>query len=627
MNTSHFTPLLIVVLLTFLVPVILARFKKLRLPIVVGEILVGIIIGRSGLQIIPPDEPILEFLAEFGFVFLMFLSGMEIDFSSFAFGKKTISPQEKPEGVSPLGLGFLSYGLTLVLAFTIGAQMVQSGLTKNMWMMGLILSTNSLGVVVPVLKEKRLIGGKFGQALLFSAVIADFVTMLLITVMIAILSSGLTVEILLVNLLFLAFFITIRFGNFLSRIPWIPNLVNELSHATAQIKMRSAFAIILLFVVLSEALGVEIILGAFLAGSSIALLKTFYDQNVVNQLESVGYGFLIPIFFIKVGMDINIKVIFESTSALLIVPILVLVAFAVKMLPALIFRLKFSWRESLSAGALLSARLSLIIAAAAISLRLNIITESVNAAIVLVAIITVTLAPVIFSAIYKSDHIAEKPPILIVGAGELGLQVATQLNSHQEKLLIIDRDKNLVERTLKKGFEGVTVDISKNDPLTEKYLKNTKLMICTYTDTDLNFQVCQIARTTFGIPQVVAHVNNVADIPRFERLGVSTTNAALDYASLLVMMALNPTAYDLLTRTDDQKEVYEIIVENEKCVGKPLSKLDLPGDILVLALMRNGELLVPHGDTVIEASDHLTLVSSLDCVETGRSLFRAQLLA
>ena len=81
-ETLSFLPLLLVVFLAFLVPIVLSRFKKLRLPIVVGEILVGIFIGRSGFGWVQPHDPVLDLLAEFGFVFLMFLSGMEIDFSS-----------------------------------------------------------------------------------------------------------------------------------------------------------------------------------------------------------------------------------------------------------------------------------------------------------------------------------------------------------------------------------------------------------------------------------------------------------------------------------------------------------------------------------------------------------------
>ncbi|MFN2151795.1 MAG: cation:proton antiporter, partial [Anaerolineales bacterium] len=105
-----FVPLLLVVFLAFLVPIVLSRFKKLRLPIVVGEILAGIVIGRSGFGWVAHHDPALDLLAEFGFVFLMFLSGMEIDFSSLRLRRSSAGqkPAEKRQ-LSPLAIGGLSF--------------------------------------------------------------------------------------------------------------------------------------------------------------------------------------------------------------------------------------------------------------------------------------------------------------------------------------------------------------------------------------------------------------------------------------------------------------------------------------------------------------------------------------
>ncbi len=621
MPNGHFSSLLIIVFLAFIVPVILSRFKRLRLPIVVGEILAGVIIGRSGFQLIPSDEPILVFLADLGFVFLMFLSGMEIDFSSFSLSSRSNNNGPQSSRFGPASLAAISFALTLVCSFAISFGLVHFGLAQNVWMMALILSTTSLGVVVPVLKEKRLIGGKFGQTLLFSALIADFVTMILITIMIAALSQGLTFNVLLIGLLFVVFFIIFRFGNFLNKLPGVRGMFQELSHATAQIKVRGAFTIMMAFIVLSQALGTEIILGAFLAGACLALLKTPEDYQITNQLESIGYGFLIPIFFIKVGIDINLGVILSSPKALLLVPLLVVAAFAVKFVPAMIFRFNYNWKETIAAGALLSARLSLIIAAASISLTLGIISETMNAAILLVAILTVTLAPLLFSAIHSPDETQQQIPIVVVGADELGLQVASQLSSHKEQVVTIDQDEHLATRAERRGFNIIAVDFDCLDGQAENYFKQAQTLICTYADTELNFHVCQIARTNYGIPNVIAWVTRPSDAFRFEQLGVNTINAALDLSSLLVMMARNPTTYALLTRSNDNKEVYEVVVENEVYAGKSLRQLNLPGDILVLALRRNGELLVPHGNTRIELGDHLTLVSSNEWIAIGQALF------
>lgn len=205
-EVQSFSPLLIVIFLAFLVPLVLSRFKRLRLPIVVGEILVGILIGRSGFGWVEHHDPVLVLLAEFGFVFLMFLSGMEIDFSSL----QLVGSREdggRKRRIGPVQIGGLTFALTLALSIPVGFLLVGLDLARSPWMMALILSTTSLGVVMPVLKEKNLSGGQFGQSLLISALIADFATMLLITVVVAIMSTGLTFDILLIGILFVAVFL------------------------------------------------------------------------------------------------------------------------------------------------------------------------------------------------------------------------------------------------------------------------------------------------------------------------------------------------------------------------------------------------------------------------------------
>ena len=617
---SQFTSLLIVVFLAFSVPVILVQFKRIPLPIVVGEILAGIIIGRSGFGWVSSDDPILNFLAEFGFVFLMFLSGMEIDFSNLGLFRGN-AVKKTPKSWGPFSIAAVSFAITLLLAGLISLELVHLGLARNMWLLGLILSTTSLGVVVPVLKEKGIIGNQFGQTILFAALIADFITMFLITILVAVLSQGLTLDILLVGLLFVAFFGALRFGRFFNRLSSVRRTFEELSHATAQIKIRTAFAIMLAFVVLSEFLGTEIILGAFLAGACVALLMIPDDRQISAQLESIGYGFLIPIFFIKVGIDFNFSALFNSSRAMLLVPLLIVAAIAVKVFPALIFRVRYSLKESLSAGALLSARLSLIIAASAVGLRLGVISEATNAAILLVAILTVTLSPLAFSLLLPSMEGKQQPPVIIVGAGEFGLQVAEQLQSHQDHVIMLDENEAQVKRARRRGFRAFTATLASNDSLIEEVMRGVKTLVCTLSDVDQSYRTCQIARTNYGIPHVVAQVPAPSDLIRFEQMGVHATNAALDHAALLTMLTRNPAIYTLLTRTSDNKEIFEVVVENPACLGKTIQQLRLPGDTLILSIQRSGNLLVPHGDTQIEFGDHLTLMSSLEWVVLSQQLF------
>jgi Kef-type K+ transport system membrane component KefB/Trk K+ transport system NAD-binding subunit len=632
-NNLSFAPLLLVVFLAFLVPIALARVKRLRLPIVVGEIIAGMIVGRSGFNWVSSQDPNLELLAEFGFVFLMFLSGMEIDFSkigSLSRSSSEVAPQTERRAIDsairrisrPLPLGLITFGLTLILSTAIGRLLVGVGLARNPWMMALILSTTSLGVVLPVLKEHSLSSGRYGQTILIAALIADFVTMLLITVLVAVVSHGLTLNILLIGILFVAFFLFYRLGSFFfNKLPAVRRVLEELSHATAQIKVRAAFALMLVFVVLSQVLGAEIILGAFLAGAVLTLLRTPEDESLASQLEAIGFGFFIPIFFIKVGVDFNLAVLLSSTTSLLLVPVLLLAAILVKFVPTLIFRYVYSWRETLAAGMLLSARLSLIIAASAIGLRMNIISTTVNSAIILVAILTVTLAPVFFvHTLPRRDE--ETPQLIIVaGAGELGIEVTRNILAHNEQVLLVDADETRVNRARQRGLNVEMDDLTRPRPELSARLDQAKALVCTYNDVSLNYQICQQARTVFGIAHVVAQVNSPQDIDQFEQLGAATMNAALDRAALLVLLARNPAMYALLTRTDDSKEVSEVVVHNPHVVTKALRQIALPGDLLVLALRRQGELLVPHGNTRLEEGDHLTLVGSLEFMEDGRRLF------
>jgi len=619
-ETLSFLPLLIVIFLAFLVPITISRFRKFSLPIVVGEIIAGIIIGRSGFGWVQHHEVVLDLLAELGFVFLMFLSGIEIDFSSLGLFTKKQKSEKQP--ASPIRLAAISFLLTLGLSTLIGFAFTKAGMASSPWMIALILSTTSLGVVVPVLKEQGLSSGRYGQTLLIAALIADFVTMLLITVIVAALSRGLTLDILLIGLLFVAFFLTYYFGGiFFNRVKGVRRVLEELSSATSQIKVRAAFTMMLIFVALAEMLGTEIILGAFLAGAIVSLLKRPEDSELVHQLDAIGYGFFIPIFFIMVGVDFNLASLISSPSALLLVPFLLISAAAVKLLPALVFKTSFSWKQTLAAGTLLSSRLSLIIAASAIGMRIGVITEPFNAAIILVAIITVVIAPPLFVRMVPRDALEEDPPIVIMGAGPLGLQVAQHIQGHGDQVIIIDEDPTRIERATRNGLEAIQAATDRYDQATEEILNKAKRLVCVFSDVEKNYIICKRARTTYGIDHVVARLTAPGEIPRFEKIGVTPLNPATDQAVLLGLIIRNPTMYELLTRSDDSRDLCEIAIQNPDYLNKPLKEIDFPGDLLVVAVRKKGELIVPRGDTILRMGDHLTVLGSNDCVGNTRDLF------
>lgn len=230
---------LLITALAAAVPLLLSRFRAIRLPLVVGEIIAGIIIGKSGFNLVH-HTPILDFLAEFGFTFLMFLSGLEVSFGALSNSLRDGKNRFRPTGPVPLAL--LSFCLTLLLALGAGFLLQRTGMTRNAILMGLILSTTSLGIVVPILKERGMNATPYGQLLLISALVADFATLLLLSITIGIISQGFGFEVLLFLVLLATFLVAARVGQWAKRIPGLARTIDELSHATAQLKVRGAFA-------------------------------------------------------------------------------------------------------------------------------------------------------------------------------------------------------------------------------------------------------------------------------------------------------------------------------------------------------------------------------------------------
>ena len=264
MNELSFYPLLVVLTLACVVPLLLSRRRTFSVPAVVGEIVAGMLVGKSGLNIIGED-PLIEMLSALGFVFLMFLAGLELDFRILF--EREPSPDGKQKHLAtPLELGLTSFALTLVFSLGVSLAMVSWGMAKSPWLMTLILGTTSLGIVLPVLREKGISGRPYGQTLLVAALVADFATILFVSIYAMVLSSGLIVGILSIFVLAGIFFLLYAFlarSRASSR-----GVFASLTTAAGHLGVRGAFALALFFVAASEHLGVEAILGACCVGAA-----------------------------------------------------------------------------------------------------------------------------------------------------------------------------------------------------------------------------------------------------------------------------------------------------------------------------------------------------------------------
>ncbi len=613
---NDFLPLLLVLLLAFLVPLMLSRFR--RIPVVVGEIVAGVMIGYTGLNLVDPN-PTLKVMSDIGLAFLMFLAGMEIDFA------KLFPPREKGKaapGSNLPGLSFIVYLLTLALAIPGAFLLTRLGLAGDPFLLAFVLSATSLGVLLPVLKERGLLQKPSGQLAFLTALMADFITVLLLTVYIITLDRGLDPEIFSLGLLFVVFFIAYRFGLRFTRIPGVRKLVEELSQATVQLKVRGAIAILMGFVVLAEMLGAELILGAFLAGMVISIIKAPQDQDLVHKLEAFGFGFFIPVFFIMVGVELDLKALFKSPAILALLPVLFIVALLVKIIPALLFRRIISWRETFAGALLLNTHLSLEIAVVVIGLRLGLIPPATNAAVIVFSILTVFLMPILFNALQPPSVVdAEKFTLIFGSKGDFSYQVAAEFQNHGDRVMFIEPDEDLQGRIKQKGFEVIPSEVTEEALSQIGSDKIRDFLVLGSTD-ERNLSVSKTA-VCAGIESVVAMVIQPTRIPDFQEIAVKPFSPSVYRSALLSMLVRNPDMFNLLTSATDKKDIRELQLCNPSLDGKRVRHLQFSGNLLIVSIFRDGELLIPHGNMRVQLGDHMTVLGSLGAIEDARDLLGA----
>jgi Kef-type K+ transport system membrane component KefB/Trk K+ transport system NAD-binding subunit len=619
MHTNVLIALLLITGLAAVIPVLAKRLDRFGIPIVVYEIVAGIIIGGSGLNLIE-SSPVLIFLSEFGFAYLMFLSGLELDLKLL--NPARLASSQENRWTQALPLGIFIFSATLAIAFAASALFAPPGAASNPILLGLILSTTSLGVVVPVLKERDLTGSRFGQYILVASSIADFASLLLLTTFIAFLRRGLTLDLLLIPALILIFIIAARFSPRASRGSRLRKALDSISTATSQIRVRAAFALMVAWVVLAEAFGVELILGAFLAGAIASLITGDEDHDSQEKLDAIGYGFFIPIFFIMVGVQFNLQAIFGTAEGLILLIWLVVVAFIVKIVPGLLLKLRFPWRQSLGGGMLISSRLSLIIAASSIALGMGLISETLNSDIILLAIITCTIAPFLFNRIYPRHEQQTRSGIIIAGQDQLAEYIIDRVQINGESVFVICPDQSREKPFQKLGVKIIDGCDGYDQALSEAGAGQARVLLDLTANSAETWEVCQLAREKYGIPLVISRIEDVELIPDLQEIDVKVVQPELATAMALEGAIRYPTAFDVLLHQSEGIDVTEVRVTNTRYTGSRLGEIRLPGDALILSLKRDDTVIIPHGDTVLRLHDHLGLIGSPDSLKEASVMLK-----
>lgn len=606
---------LIVTLVAFVTPMVLQRFKISVLPTAVAEVLVGIVIGKSGFDLVQ-TEGILSFLSNYGVIFLLFLSGMEIDFSLFKKNNGPLTPLARKKAAnapstSPVQVAVVAYGGSLLMALALALLFKFSGLFSNFALAAILFSTVALGVVIAVLKENELLNKPLGQALLLIAVLGEIVPLLCLTVYSSFVSGKGESAWLIFLLFIVGALIFKRFRSFFTSL-------DEINKSTTQIDIRLALLVITTLVVLAESVGAEDILGAFIAGIVIKLLQPAHSTQ--EKLDAIGYGIFIPFFFILTGAKIDIPGLLGSPKTLILIP-LFFAAYVLAKVPAYFgLRQRFKRINALAGAMLSQTTITLVLATLTVAQNLKVITSEQSGAFILAAVVSCILGPLVFNKLHKPEpEDLKKTKVTIIGVNLVTINTAEQLNEDWYDIqMYTNWKKNYKTYDYRDNVH--LVDSLEPKDLIKEQIFDTDILVLGHSDVDINYSLA-LAAKEYGVERVLTRIQN-SDPTSMAEMDKRLSDAGVEFfttfATTVGMMRAiieSPSTLDLIT---GDSRLYEVVVRNSKFAGLELRKLPFIKEITVSRIFRHHKAIPVNGNTQIQVGDHLLFSANKDVVNDIR---------
>ncbi len=321
MLESAIPTLVLIGLAAVLAPIIAEGSRRfVAVPEVVILIVLGIILGPSVLGLAHPNN-IVTALSDFGLTYLMFLAGTELDLSTMRQGH--------------LGRAAGSWGVSLVLALGVGAFLHGTGLVLDSVVVALCLTTTALGTLLPILRDAGVLRTALGPSVLSVGAIGEFGPIVAVALLLTNRDARLT-------FLLLGLFVGVAVVAALLATqvhpPRLIALMRRHLHSTAQLPVRISVLLVILLVYLAEKLSLDVLLGAFAAGVVVRLfIKGEDSEPITSKLEAIGFGFLIPIFFIESGINFDLHALIHTPKVLLLVPLFTVIFLFTRALPTWVF--------------------------------------------------------------------------------------------------------------------------------------------------------------------------------------------------------------------------------------------------------------------------------------------------
>jgi Kef-type K+ transport system membrane component KefB len=351
---------------------------RMPLPVVVVEILLGILIGPDLLGLADPDE-FLNFFSDLGLGMLFFFAGYEIDF-------------ERIRG-TPLRLAVLGWVLSLCLAYALGGLLTLTGLVLSLLFTGSALATTAIGTLIPVLSDADELRTRFGTYLLAAGAIGEFGPILLITLVFSTKGAA-------ANAIILALFVVVAVAAAIMAVRGVGRGWAVLDHSletSGQLAIRIAVVMVFALGALASSLGLDLLLGGFVAGVIARIaLKGREVEVLESKLNAVGYGFLIPFFFVVSGVKFNLTALTNDPIRLLELPLFLGLFLVVRGTPALVlYRGVLDFRDRATLAVFSATGLPLIVAITTIAVEEGHMRSATAASLVGAGILSTATLPIV----------------------------------------------------------------------------------------------------------------------------------------------------------------------------------------------------------------------------------------
>lgn len=369
--------LLVIAAAAVLAPILAELVRRWRVPSVLFELLLGILIGPNLLGLATVGD-FVSYLSILGLSFLFFLAGYEIDFSEIR--------------GSPLRRAATSWAVTLALGLLTGALLMLSGQVVSALLVGLCLTSTALGTLLPMMRDRSLLHTGFGSLLVAAGSVGEFAPILAVTLL---LSSGSPIHEAVLMVAFVAVSIALAYVASRPHPPRAIEVMQRHLSTSTQLPVRVVLLMVTFMVLLATDLGLDTLLGAFSAGliARIALRHT-EAEALMPRLESLGFGFLIPVFFIVSGMNFDAEALVQDPSLVLRSLGFLVLLLVVRGLPALaVYRGLLDTRHRGALMFLQSTALPLIVVITEIGLSTHRMRPENATALVAAGMLSVLLFP------------------------------------------------------------------------------------------------------------------------------------------------------------------------------------------------------------------------------------------